>query len=42
MGACVMVKGTVRVLCNPATEVRSPEGALRFLSSLLFPVKVVA
>ena len=32
----------VRMPWNPATGVRSPKGSLRFLSSLLFPVKVIA
>ena len=34
--------GDGRMPCHPATGVQSPEGALRFLSSLLFPVKVIA
>ena len=42
VNAGVMVDWVVRVLCNPATGVRSAEGASRFLPSLLFPVKVIA
>ena len=42
VNAGVMVESIVRVLCNLATGVRSAEGALRFLPSLLFPVKVIA
>ena len=38
----VMVEWIVRMPFHPATGVQSPEGALRFLSSLLFPVKVIA
>ena len=32
----------VRMPYNAATGVRSPKGSLRFLSSLLLPVKVIA
>ena len=41
-GNGMMVEWEVSVPCNPATGVRSPKGSLRFLSSLSFPVKVIA
>ena len=37
----MMVEWVVRMHGNPATGVRSPKGWPRFLSSLLFPVKVI-
>ena len=42
LGNGMMVEWVVRMPCNPVTGVRSPKDWLRFLSSLLFPVKVIA
>ena len=42
VSAGVRVEWLVRMPCNTATGVRSAEGALHFLPSLLFPVKVIA
>ena len=42
VNAGLMVEWIVRVPCNLATVVRSAESTLRFLPSLLFPVKVIA
>ena len=40
--AGVMIEWLVCMPCNTATGARSAEGALHFLPSLLFPVKVIA